>query len=344
MKWGMGILLSLLCSLAQAAPAVWQKGFVEVAPGRKLYVEQRKAEPGKHTLFLLNGLTWTTRDWSKLVDAMDKIEPGYGFVLYDMRGMGRTLLEYAPVREKIALSDQINDLKLLRAQLQVTGPTAMAGLSYGGAVLLSYIAQHPNDFDLSIAIAPFIERLTDQDQMIGKWIDQHRMYNPWDPRTDEELYDYYLRILIYSTYPALEPVLLENPYKLEATFRMVQDAKDFKAIDLAGQLPAGKLHLMGAMKDDFVKPERLALFWDAIKAKAVSFLKLQYTKHKIPSERPETAASWLIQILKGNPAIANGAVFDGDPITGQARNGSIVIPLKKAGICDTFLRTVRGPF
>lgn len=345
---GVGILLSLmLCGSAQAtnwAAANWEKGMVEITPSQKLYVEHRTAASGKHTLFMLNGLTWSTRDWNAFVRAMDQIDPGIGFVLYDMRGMGRTLLEYAPIRESISLEDQVEDLKLLRAKLNVHGKAALAGLSYGGAMAIAYAAKYPRDFDLSVAMAPFIERLTDQDKIIDTWIRQHRFFYPLDFRLKEELYDHYLRILIYTTYPLAEPVLLENSYKLEATFRMVQGAKEFKALGQVERLPKNKLHLIGAMNDDFVKAERLAIFWQAVESKAASFLRLGYTKHKIPSERPEIAASWVYQILQGHPEIAHGAVFDGDPFKGEAHSGDIVISLKKAGFCDAFLRAARGPF
>ena len=345
MTKGVGILLSLLwCLNVHAKMPIWQKGMVEINPGQELYVEYRAAAPGKHTLFMLNGLTWSTRDWGRFVDAMDEIDPGLGFVLYDMRGMGRTLLKYAPLRESISMEDQIEDLKALRSKLNVRGKTALAGLSYGGALAIAYPAKYPRDFDMSIAMAPFIERLTEQDMIIDAWILQHRFLYPLDPRSKEELYDHYLRILIYTTYPAAEPVLLENPFKLEATFRMVQGAKDFKALGQVEHLPKNKLHLIGALDDEFVKAERLEMFWNAVRSKAGSFLRLAYTKHKIPSERPKIVASWIHQILRGNPHITQGAVFEGDPIEGQARSGDLVIPLKKAGFCESILRATRGPF
>ncbi len=79
-----------------------------------------------------------------------------------------------------------------------------------------------------MAFAPFIERLTDQDLIIDGWVSEHRLLFPLDPRTKEELYDWYLRVLIYLTYPAAEPVLLENFFKLEATFRMVRELRTLR--------------------------------------------------------------------------------------------------------------------
>ncbi len=356
-EWYSNMRSLILCLLTLAtvslvplsAPALtrhsnWQKGMVEIRPGQKLYVEQRLAEPGKQTIYMANGLTWSTRDWKKFVDALTDIDPGLGIVLYDMRGMGRTLLEYAPIRENITIDEQVEDLRALRMKLGIDGPTAIVGLSYGGGVAIAYLAKYPEDFNVGIAMAPFIERLTDQDVIINSWITQHRNMFPFDPRTKQELYDHYLRVLIYTTYPLAEPVLLENRHKLEATYRMVQGALNFQALGQIADLPEDKLHLVGAMSDDFVKPERLALFWEALKDKAASFLKLQKTKHKIPTERPEMAASWTYEIVTANPAIAGGAVFEGDPAKAQAVHGDVVIPLKKAGLCASILRAVLKPF
>jgi len=345
--WG-GIFLSLMINGALPTHALttqqpWQKGLVELRPEHKLYVEYRKAEPGKTTLFLLNGLTWSTRDWKRFVEALDQTQPGIGIVLYDMQGMGRTLLENPLVRYNIEIDAQAEDLKQLKKYLNVRGPVAVAGLSYGGAVAMLYASKYPRDFKKVIAMAPFIERLTEQDKIIERWIGSHRMIYPFDPRTGEELYDHYLRILIYTTYPLAEPVLLENPYKLEATFRMVQGAKEFNATRIANRLPWGVVHLMGAIEDEFVKEPRLALFWDSIKTTAASYLRMHNTKHKIPSENPEMAAAWVHEVLSENPAIARGRVFEADPLRAEARSGQIVIPLRKAGFCESLLRKTFGP-
>ncbi len=101
--------------------------------------------------------------------------------------------------------------------------------------------------------------------------------------------------------------------------------------------------MVGAIDDEFVKIDRLENFWNAVQAKAASFLRLKTTKHKIPSQRPEISASWVHQIITGNSHIKNGKVFEGDPFKGEARSGDLVIPLKKAGFCESLLRAARGP-
>ncbi len=156
MKAGVGLLLALWCGITAAAD--WKKGMVTIDNGQELYVEYRPAAEGKHTLFMLNGLTWSTRDWSSFVQAMDEIDPGIGFVLYDMRGMGRTLLEYAPIRENIAFDQQVDDLKGLRKALDVQGRTALVGLSYGGALALLIQQNIPA---ISIFLWPLLLLLSD---------------------------------------------------------------------------------------------------------------------------------------------------------------------------------------
>ncbi len=342
--WGMALLLLLMSANAWGLVSTFEKGLVEIRPGYKLYVEIRKAEVGKPTIFCLNGLTWSTRDWKPLVEALDKIEPGLGFVLYDMKGMGDTLLINPPVRENIHLEDQLKDLEDLRRTLRVSGPTAAIGLSYGGGLALMNYALNPKAFDKVIAISPFLARITDQDNMINDWVRTHRIMFPLDPRTVDELYDHYLRVLVYSTYPLAEPVVLENPYKLEAIYRMVLGAKNFRAKDFIPGMKKGQLHIVGAIDDQFVKDPELQGFWQTLAGKGMSYLRLSDTGHKIPTERPELTANWIREILRGNPELNKGLQFDGDAVKGEARSGEIVIPLKKVSFCETLLRRTFGAF
>src|SRR5437870_4588767 len=112
------LILALLTLVSASAfgrfePAVFQKGMVQIRSDRRLYVEQRKAAPGKPTILFCNGLTWSTTQWQPLVEALDKLDPEIGIVLYDMVGMGKTLLDRAPVNYDIPFDNQIQDLKQL---------------------------------------------------------------------------------------------------------------------------------------------------------------------------------------------------------------------------------------
>lgn len=116
----------------------------------------------------------------------------------------------------------------LLSELKVAKPYNLVGLSYGGGIAIAYAAQYPKEVKRILALAPFTEPLQSQDNWIKNQVAYTRVMQPWNPYSDDELYDYFLRNIIYGTYPSAEPIVLENPYKLEAT-RMVQGIRQFRA-------------------------------------------------------------------------------------------------------------------
>ncbi len=251
-------LFGLSFSAALARPQVDQayKGFVEIAPQRELYVEYDRAGKTGKTLVLLNGLTYSTAQWQSLRDQLVKL--GYGVLRFDFFGMGKTLLKYGPVLDVIPQEDQVRDLDLLIQQFKLKNP-CIIGLSYGGGIAISYIAKHPKNLGEVFLMAPYLEPLPDQD----KWIESQIWYTEkmWDstdqffPLTrrmrpnHEQLYNYFLKVLVYTTYPLAEPSVLENSYKLEAVYRLAQGIRKLKASDLIPHFPNHKIHLMISGKD-----------------------------------------------------------------------------------------------
>jgi pimeloyl-ACP methyl ester carboxylesterase len=136
MKW-------LLCVLIMSGGyTAWsdgfERGFVQLSTGERLYVEHKRAKPGHKTLFLANGLTYSTTQWQAYVTRLLELMPDLGIVLYDMDGQGQTLLDRIPdiYGGEIPLIKQVQDLNDLRHKIKVEGPSILAGLSYGGAVAL----------------------------------------------------------------------------------------------------------------------------------------------------------------------------------------------------------------
>ena len=373
------ILLSLLLSTASVhGKSTFLPGFIEIRKGHKIYTEHYPAARGRPTLFVANGLTFSTKDYVNFAAALRKLDPGVGIVLYDMTGMGQTLLVDPPVKTGISIEDQVRDLRDLKRAMKITGPASLAGLSYGGALTLKYSTIHPDDFDHYIAMAPMLERLPEQDSWIrnmARWhimsasvfplnfeyyistLRQNSVQNmvSWlgeslesknlpDPSDFEAVYDFYLRILIYTTYWIPEPGVLDNPFKLEGVYRMVQGVKGWNAMDAAKNYPVGKIHALAGRQDEHVKFARMEAFWSSVPERARgSFLKLDSSRHKISTEWPMVTAAWILNILNNHPDLNRGLAFDGDPIRGEAVNGAITIPLKssnKAGLCESLLRTV----
>lgn len=303
-------MVGTICFSASALSAEqpWRK-FVKVAPDRELWVDYMPAKAGKPTVVLLNGLTYSTFQWGRFAETLN--EKGYGVVRYDMFGMGRTLLKYAPILARIELKDQISDLRSLLNKLNISKAN-LVGLSYGGGIAVAFGAAHPNMVNKLILMAPFTEPVEAQDLWIKDQIWATRKLQPWNMATDDELYDFFLKQIVYSTYPAVEPIILENPFKLEAVFRLVQGVRKWNAFDEAKKLPAGSVHMMIAGEDQYIPSAILEKFWKVVPAASrASYFVIQDTEHKIPEDIPSYSARWVAEIVNGNPAITGGAKFEG---------------------------------
>lgn len=273
------------------------KGFIQIREDRELFVDYVKPEPGQPTLVVLNGLTYSTLQWNRFVSALEK--RGIGILRYDMYGMGRTLLKYAPMTKVISYKDQVQDLKDLVTALQVEGPFSVVGLSYGAGIGIAYALEFPEDVQDLILMAPYTEPLQDQFNWIMGQIRMTRLMFPLNPYSDDELYDYFLRQTIYSTYPAAEPVVLQNPFILEGVFRMVQGIRKYRPVDHAHQLSV-PVHLMIAEYDQYVASSTIADFWEKVpSALRAGCVVVANSEHKIPEAQPKVAADMVYDILQG---------------------------------------------
>lgn len=335
--WGRRAFLWFVCSLL-AAPAFAElpvtantkgdiKAFVRVRPGRELFVEWKRAQTGQPTLILLNGLTYSTRQWKEFAQVLE--QQGFGVLRYDMFGMGETLLKYGPALRVISYKDQVKDLEALLEKLNVTGRLNLAGLSYGGGIAMAFAAKHPRQVKNLILMAPYTQPLEEQDKWIKSQIWYTRRVQPFNPYSDDALYDYFLRQIVYTTYPSAEPVVLENPFKLEAVFRMVQGIRKWTSDESVGLLPKSSVHLMIAGSDQYLERSIMENFWESVPAdRQASRIVINNSEHKIPEAVPVFAAHWVKQILLKNPLITQGRQFEADPLTGLIRydGGSLRLP------------------
>lgn len=329
MKFIIASLLAGLLGISSAAQGDSGKRlqeFVKISKTRELYVDWMKARDGKPTLVLLNGLTYSTYSWDRYAEALNR--QGYGVLRYDMFGMGRTLLKYAPITTRIELKDQTGDLRALLVKLGLT-KINLAGLSYGGGIAIAFTYQYPEMINKLILLAPFTEPVEAQDKWIKQQIWLTRQSQPWNPSSDDDLYDFFLKQIVYSTYPAAEPVVLENPWKLESVYRLVQGVRKWNAFDEAKLLPVGSVHMVIAGKDQYIDRAKLEKFWKIVpKSSRASLMTITDSEHKIPEDVPEYAAAWTIQILDGNPNLVNGHEFAGSSDSQQAKgSGGVVIDL-----------------
>lgn len=272
--------------------------FVEIRSGQSLFVKWKKAKAGRPTVVLLNGLTYSTKQWDRF--AFYLAESGLGVVQYDMFGMGKTLLQYAPIQDVIPWQSQVLDLKALVEKLKLKNGLNLVGLSYGGGIAIGFAGQFPELTKNVFLMAPFTEPLETQDLMLKAQVAATRFWYPYNPYSDDELYDYFLKQNVYGTYPMAEPIVLENPFKLEATFRMVQGIRKLPTLNLIQKAAPKSLHLVIAGQDEYIPREVHDRFWENVpsKAKASQMVILQ-SKHKIPEVIPEFSAKWITYVLTG---------------------------------------------
>lgn len=287
-------LLLVLNSFAVAAAP--ESMWVSVAPNKELYVEYYEPEEGKPTVVLLHGLTYTTLQWKKFIKELTS--RGYGVVCYDMEGMGQTLLKYAPVKAVIPITNQIKDLNALLKNMKIPKPYNIIGLSYGGGVAFGYAIKYPKQVGNLILMAPYTKPLKQVDDFLKAQVAAARLMNPFNPYNDDQVYEFFFRQFVYATYPTKEPIVLENPYKLEAVFRMSQGVGAFIPMEHAHKIKV-PTHLMIPDKDQYFPAAEYEALWNLIPEESqVSLIYMKNSEHKIPEAQPAQAAKYIEKILE----------------------------------------------
>jgi pimeloyl-ACP methyl ester carboxylesterase len=313
-------------TLSQPAMADLQ-GNVTLINEHKIYVDYRSPDTGKPTVVLLNGLTWDTKNWDTFVTNL--APDGLGILRFDMMGQGRTLLNHAPAADSIRWEDQVEDLYLLLEKLHIYHPVSLLGLSYGGGIALAFAATHPSKVERLILMAPYTSPVPDQDQWVKEQVAYTRLMNPYNPYTDDELYDYYLKILVYSTFPLAEPSLLENPWKLGAVYQMTRGIRTFNTANVGSLLSETSMHLLVGDQDQYLDMSYFDEFWDdpALESKETR-VNIEACGHKIPEIIPEFAAAWVRMIMNADPRLSGGRTCNASPASRQALCGSEVISVQ----------------
>lgn len=303
------------------------EGFVEIRAGRELYVDYIKPAPGKPTIVLVNGLTYRTAIWDAFVKNLQG--DGLGILRFDPIGMGETMKKYGFPTEPVPLVEQVKDMNSLLRSLGINEPVNVLGLSYGGGMAIMFGAMYPHKVANLILEAPLTGPLPSLDSQIRTQIAWTRSMYPMNPATDAQLYSFFLKNIVYSTYPMSEPIVLEHPYKLESVFRMTEGTIDFRASDFVSRLPKGKVHLMAGEKDQYIPAPILEAFWNSIPKKArASRIVIQGSEHKIPESMPHFSAEWVKLIIAGDKRLQNGETWEGGVWMGGAKSDTTTIDIK----------------
>lgn len=294
--------------------------WIKVDSGKELFVEWMPPRAGRPIVVLLNGITYSTKNWNSFAAQLNR--QGIGVVRFDFQGHGNTLLKYAPLTQAVSYQAQVDDVRSLLQRLKIPSPYNVLGLSYGGGIAQAFAHAYPRLVRNLILMAPYTRPIDSQEIYINSQILATKMMLPFSTWTSDQLYDYYLKIMMYSTYPYAEPSLLENKYKLEATYQLIRGIHKYLPEQHAQQLQPAT-HLILGTADTTVFPYVLNTFWNNVNPRArMSRLYLAGVQHKIPELVPRFASAWVNHIVSGNSELFKGKDFVGYPYVGYAQSGS----------------------
>ena len=306
-------------SLSSSAKADF-KGWVDLERNRSLYIDFASPKAGHPIVVLANGLTHDIRYWQPFAEGLRS--QGFGVLRWDMMGQLKSLERYGKPQKEIPYIDQIKDLRKLLVKLNLRAPMHFVGLSYGGMVVSLYTALFPEHVITCVAMAPFVAPIAAQDDWIRLQIQATRIAFPMNPATDDELYLYFLRQIVYSTYPIAEPSVFDHPYKLDATMFMALGARKYRFADIVDRIAPGKFHLVIAERDEYLSKDVTDAAWDALPRKVrMSRTIIQDTKHKIIEIVPYFSSALVGEILRGNNVFTNGRTLFADPAKGIVHDG-----------------------
>ena len=146
-------ILMFLFSVVSFAQVKGYQTWIKVDSGKYLFVEWAPPQPNRPIVVLLNGITYTTKNWNALTAELSK--KGLGVLRFDFQGHGNTLLKYAPIIAPIPYSDQVEDLRSLLQNLKIPAPYNLIGLSYGGGIAQAFSYKYPQYVKNMILMAPY---------------------------------------------------------------------------------------------------------------------------------------------------------------------------------------------
>lgn len=360
--------VSLAASARTGTTKDFVEGFFKTSSGRKIYYKYYPGTNLDEAIVPVNGLTQDTEHWSTTVPEM--LKSGKSVVLFDTFNQGRSLENYVdenevwkkigsqplvqpllgekmmyagqkPLIKPAPVEKQAEDLAELLQFLKVRKST-LVGLSYGGALALQYAAMYPRRVSELVLVAPYIEPMAEQDQLIKFYIGVFQRTYPLMDFDEEELYDWLLRGLVLSTYYISEPTSIKwGPMQPYAVAQLASGVRHLSAAKLVKKLNSTKIHLVLAGNDAYIKRPMMMEFWESIPEELrASLTVVNGVEHKINESVGPFLGGLVRLFAAGKPALESGNMWVGYPEKGllESKDGKSDIQLPRTAICENFLR------
>lgn len=361
------VLAVLAMNVAQARPQPVRSGLFNVGNDRKVHARVYDGDRTKPAIVLINGLTQDQTHWERTLEEL--LKSGRRVITYDATYQGRSLewhvervkawsnlgkrpilppllgLEnffsnHEPLFPEASIGEQAQELRALMKQLDVDEAT-LVGLSYGGGLALQFAAEFPDRVENLVLVAPYVEPLTEQDQLIRYFVDNYQRAFPMLGVDGEELYDFFFRGLVLSTYHLSEPAILKwGPFQPYAASELARGIRRMDAKALSQKMPRQSVHLVIAGQDAYIPREVMTRFWHQIPENArASFAVFEGVEHKINESVGPFLGAWVRRIVERQPVVRSGKAFMGVPEKGyiQAVESKERIELVKTAVCERWL-------
>ncbi len=282
--------------------------YVQLPNGHVLYARHIKAQGGKPTIYLMNGLDDAATDWEPIVELLTS--EGYGVVTFDFRGQGWTLAMNPFNLKNLGWKDQVADVDQLRVFFGHT-KIAVSGLSYGGGIAIAYATLHPENVEKIIAFDAYVTPDKAQVAKINSQVDAYMLLNPFANR-DEVYKEIFTSTVIIPAIPS-EIKIIDQVNKLEATVDLAIGLGGFDINVLYKTLPPQSLVLVGGSEDPLITQPILTNVWNTISASIRSaYVVMLGLQHRTTTYAPTEAATIIKESLDPNGRLNSGRIFTMD--------------------------------
>ena len=348
-------------------------GYVGLSNGDQIYVHVYNADSDLEPIVFLNGLSQDVSDWKSLFPIIENSKRP--LIFFDNLYQGRSLKKYLsdkkvsfpltgplgaeralygenakPVFKSVPITEQSQDIINLLEFLGVKKKVDLVGLSYGGGAALEIASTFSDRVRNVIMLAPYVGPLETQDQMIRARVALLRKMYPLSPYSSpdyyDELYDYFLRDLVYTTYYISEPSIIRwGAMQMVGAYELIRGIRHIVSSDLVKTVPDHSIHLAIAGHDQYIPEKMLTDFWGTIpQEKRGSILKVVNVEHKLNESVGPLVANYVLSIVDGNWS-KNGAVLSVVPEEGAVKNAKSeeVAFLGKTEPCEVLLLRPSSP-
>lgn len=273
--------------------------------GTKIPIRYKKAQAGKPTVILVNGLVYDSGRWDAMKNILE--ENGFGTITYHHRGQweqmsyldnGQTLNA-----SDVSLKNNVDDLKKIADEILPDEKVNLISLSYGASIAAEFTKLHPEKIENTFFLSPLIKSLEyyePQGAMIRQQMNMMGMFGPMGQYWANMYYENVFGLYFNNLPMAAEKLNAGfGPSYKKALFEQAKTVKDFNLHNYKFSANHDlKIHLFLAGKEEakYIPDQRA--FWEKVSDnQRGSFVTFPNAYHTIPDSHPQDLAQEILNVF-----------------------------------------------